>query len=34
LTELLKEKKIDAKTVQQAIKDFGIDPEKKNPLIS
>ena len=34
LTELLKEKKVDAKTVQQAIKDFGIDPEKKNPLIS
>ena len=34
LTELMKEKKIDAKVVQQAIKDFGIDPEKKNPLIS
>jgi len=34
LTELLKEKKVDAKTVQQVIKDFGIDPEKKDPLIS
>jgi len=34
LTELLKEKRVDAKTVQQAIKDFGIDPDKKDPLIS
>ena len=34
LTELAKEKKVKAETVQQAIKDFGIDPEKKNPLIS
>ena len=34
LTELLKEKKVDAKTVQQAIGDFGIDSEKKDPLIS
>ncbi len=34
LTELLKEKKIDAKVVQQAIKDFGIDPNKKDPLYS
>jgi len=34
LTELMKEKKVKPETVQQAIKDFGIDPEKKNPLIS
>jgi len=34
LNELAKEKKIDAKTVAQAIRDFGIDPEKKDPLIS
>jgi pyruvate dehydrogenase E1 component len=34
LTELAKEKKIDAKIVAQAIKDFGIDPEKKDPLVS
>ncbi|MGZ4815967.1 MAG: pyruvate dehydrogenase (acetyl-transferring), homodimeric type, partial [Terriglobales bacterium] len=34
LTELLKEKKVDAKTVQQALEDFGIDPNKKDPLYS
>jgi pyruvate dehydrogenase E1 component len=34
LTELLKQKKVKAETVAQAIKDFGIDPEKKNPLVS
>jgi pyruvate dehydrogenase E1 component len=31
LSELLKEGQIDAKVVQQAIKDLGIDPEKRNP---
>ena len=31
LTALLKEKKIDAKVVQKAIKDLGINAEKKNP---
>jgi pyruvate dehydrogenase E1 component len=34
LSALAKEKKIEAKVVSQAIKDFGIDTEKKNPLIS
>jgi pyruvate dehydrogenase E1 component len=31
LSELLKEGQIEAKVVAQAIKDLGIDPEKKNP---
>ena len=31
LSELLKEKQIDAKVVAQAIKDLGINPEKPNP---
>src|SRR6266850_754628 len=34
LSELLKEGQIDAKVVTQAIKDLGIDPEKRNPAIS
>jgi pyruvate dehydrogenase E1 component len=34
LAELLKEGQIDAKVVQKAIKDLGIDPEKKNPAVS
>ena len=32
LTSLADEGRIEATTVQQAIKDFGIDPEKPNPL--
>jgi pyruvate dehydrogenase E1 component len=31
LSELLKEGQLDAKVVAQAIRDLGIDPEKKNP---
>jgi pyruvate dehydrogenase E1 component len=31
LAELLKEGQIDAKVVQKAITDLGVDPEKKNP---
>src|SRR3954466_12812286 len=34
LSELLKEKQIDGKVVAQAIKDLGINPEKKNPAAS
>jgi pyruvate dehydrogenase E1 component len=34
LTALLEEKKIDAKVVQKALKDFDIHPEKKNPAVS
>ncbi|HMC76785.1 MAG TPA: hypothetical protein VKH34_06620, partial [Vicinamibacterales bacterium] len=34
LSELLKEGQIDAKVVQQAIKDLGINPEKANPANS
>src|SRR3954453_5746475 len=34
LSELLKEGQIDAKVVAQAIKDFGINTEKKNPAKS
>ena len=34
LTALLKEKKIDAKVVQLAIKDLGINVDKKNPAVS
>jgi len=29
-----RDKQIDAKLVEKAIKDLGIDPEKKNPAIS
>jgi pyruvate dehydrogenase E1 component len=31
LSELLKEGQIEARVVAQAIKDLGIDPEKRNP---
>jgi pyruvate dehydrogenase E1 component len=34
LSALLRHKQIEAKVVEKAIKDFGIDPEKKNPAIS
>jgi pyruvate dehydrogenase E1 component len=34
LSALAREKQIDAKLVEKAIKDLGIDPEKKNPAIS
>ena len=34
LAELAKEGQVDVKVVAQAIKDFGIDPEKKNPAKS
>ncbi|HVI77725.1 MAG TPA: hypothetical protein VM715_06090, partial [Candidatus Acidoferrum sp.] len=34
LHALAREKKIDAKTVSQAIKDLGVNPEKANPAIS
>ncbi len=34
LTSLLREKKIDAKVVQKAMKDLDIHPEKPNPAIS
>ena len=34
ITEPVPEKKIEAKVVQQAIKDLGINPEKANPAIS
>jgi pyruvate dehydrogenase E1 component len=34
LSALAREKKIESKTVQQAIKDLGINPEKANPAIS
>ena len=34
LSELAREKKIKADVVQQAIKDFGIDIDKKDPLYS
>jgi pyruvate dehydrogenase E1 component len=34
LAELAKEGQVDAKVVAQAIKDFGIDPEKRNPARS
>ena len=34
LSVLAREKQIDAKLVDKAIKDLGIDPEKKNPAIS
>jgi pyruvate dehydrogenase E1 component len=34
LSELARDGAIDAKVVQQAIKDLGINPEKSNPAIS
>jgi pyruvate dehydrogenase E1 component len=34
LSALAREKQIDSKLVEKAIKDLGIDPEKKNPAIS
>ena len=34
LSALAREKKIEAKAAQQAIKDLGINPEKANPAIS
>src|SRR4030095_14673145 len=34
LSELARDGAIDAKVVQQAIKDLGINPEKANPAIS
>ncbi|HKY20180.1 MAG TPA: pyruvate dehydrogenase (acetyl-transferring), homodimeric type [Vicinamibacterales bacterium] len=34
LSALARDKHIDAKLVEKAIKDLGIDPEKKNPAIS
>jgi pyruvate dehydrogenase E1 component len=34
LAELAKEGQVDANLVAQAIKDFGIDPEKRNPARS
>jgi pyruvate dehydrogenase E1 component len=34
LAELAKEGQVDAKVVAQAIKDFGIDPDKRNPARS
>ena len=34
LSALAREKQVDAKLVEKAIKDLGIDPEKKNPAIS
>ena len=34
LNALLRDKKIDAKVVQKAMKDLDIHPEKQNPAIS
>jgi pyruvate dehydrogenase E1 component len=34
LSALARDKQIDAKLVEKAIKDLGIDPEKKNPATS
>jgi pyruvate dehydrogenase E1 component len=34
LSALARDKQIDAKLVEKAIKDLGIDPDKKNPAIS
>ncbi len=34
LSALARDKQIDAKLVEKAIKDLGIDPEKKNPALS
>jgi pyruvate dehydrogenase E1 component len=34
LSALARDKQIEAKVVEKAIKDLGIDPEKKNPAMS
>jgi hypothetical protein len=34
LHALAREKKIEAKTISQAMKELGINPEKPNPAIS
>jgi len=34
LSALAREKKIEPKVVQQAIKELGVNPEKANPAIS
>jgi len=34
LYALMQEKQIDAKVVEKAIKDLGINPEKVDPAIS
>ena len=34
LSALAREKQVDAKLVEKAIKDLGIDPEKRNPAVS
>src|SRR5918999_1449183 len=34
LSALARDKQFDAKLVEKAIKDLGIDPEKKNPAVS
>jgi pyruvate dehydrogenase E1 component len=34
LHALARDKKIESKTVNQAIKDLGVNPEKANPAIS
>ncbi len=34
LTALARDKQVPVKTVQKAVKDLGIDPEKPNPAIS
>ncbi len=34
LTALAREKQVPVKTVQKAVKELGIDPEKQNPAIS
>ncbi len=34
LSALARDKQIDARLVEKAIKDLGIDPEKKNPAVS
>ena len=34
LAALAREGQVDAKAVQKAIKDLGIDPEKVNPAIA
>jgi pyruvate dehydrogenase E1 component len=34
LTALARENKVPLGTVQQAVKDLGINPEKPNPAIS
>jgi len=34
LHALAREKKVEPRTVNQAIKDLGVNPEKANPAIS